>query len=310
MGSVTSLPPPTILFALASFACASPLGPGGARRGAQPIQDPPQGEAGGATNDEDLAKKLANPVADLISVPLQFNWDEDIGPGEEGERLTFNFQPVVPISLTPDLNLISRTILPTIWQDDILPGAGDQFGLGDTVQSFFLSPAKPGGAIWGVGPVALIPTGTDDLTSARKWGIGPTGVGLAQEGPWTYGALANHIWSLGGDHDREDVSSTFLQPFLAYTTKTAWTFTLNSESTFDWREDEWLVPVHALASKLVPIGGQRVSLQAGLRYWAESPDAGPEGFGIRAAAILLFPKRPRLEPAADRDPAGLRPGHR
>jgi len=171
-------------------------------------------------NAEDLAKKLANPVAALISLPFQLNYDRDIGPLDEGRRWTLNVQPVVPFELSKDWNLISRTILPVVSQEDIAPGSGSQSGSGDIVQSFFFSPKTPtaSGWIWGVGPVFLLPTGSDRLLTADKWGAGPTAVALRQQGPWTYGALANHIWSFAGNDNRADISATFLQPFLSYTT--------------------------------------------------------------------------------------------
>lgn len=240
----------------------------------------------------DLAKKLSNPVAALISVPFQFNYDRGIGPVHDGNRLTMNFQPVVPISLNEDWNLISRTILPLTYQNSVTPGAGSQTGLGDTVQSLFFSPKQPtaGDLIWGVGPAMLLPTGTENQLSSRKWGLGPTAVGLVQHGPWTYGALANHIWSVAGDNGRPAVSSTFIQPFVAYTTPTAWTYTVNTESTYDWKQSQWSVPIHAGASKLVKIEGRPVSLGVFATYWADSPASGPHGWGGRAVVTLLFPK--------------------
>ncbi|GAB2185510.1 transporter [Roseibium sp. LAB1] len=241
--------------------------------------------------DADLAKKLSNPVASLISVPFQWNYDHGFGPSD-GDKVTLNIQPVIPISLNEHWNLISRTIVPVVWQDDIAGNSGTQFGLSDTTQSLFFSPKEPtaGGIIWGVGPVLLLPTGTQDLLSTRKWGAGPTGVVLRQSGPWTYGGLANHVWSYAGDDNRGDVNSTFLQPFLSYTTTDAWTFTLNSESTYDWTSNEWSVPINAMVAKLVTIDKQPISIQAGVRYYAASSDNGPEGFGARAAVTFLFPK--------------------
>lgn len=245
-----------------------------------------------SAQDADLAKKLSNPIASLISVPFQFNYDSGFGPND-GDKVTLNIQPVIPISLNEDWNLISRTIVPVVWQEDIAGPSGDQFGLGDTVQSLFFSPKAPGpsGIIWGVGPVFLLPTGTDPLLGGEKWGAGPTGVALKQSGPWTYGMLANHIWSFAGDDNRNDISATFLQPFISYTTPDAWTFALNTESTYDWENESWSVPVNFTVSKLVKFGEQPVSLQAGVRYWAESPDSGPEGFGFRTAITFLFPKK-------------------
>jgi hypothetical protein len=239
------------------------------------------GQRGG--DNEQLAKKLSNPVADMVSVPFQFNYDTDYGSDDKGERGFVNIQPVIPISLNEEWNLISRTILPVIYQDDIAGPSGSQFGLSDIVQSLFFSPVQPSarGWIWGTGPVFLLPTATDDLLGGEKWGAGPTAVGLRQIGPWTYGMLGNHIWSFAGDSDRSDVNKSFIQPFAAYTTPDAWTFTLNTESTYDWEADTWSIPINVLVSKLVRVGQLPVSIGGGVRYWADSPDAGPEGFSAR-----------------------------
>ena len=243
-----------------------------------------------SSGSAELAQQLSNPVASLISVPFQFNYDTGYGPAD-GDKAFVNVQPVIPFSLNEDWNLISRTILPIIWQNDIAGMSGEQFGLGDAVQSLFFSPKAPGagGIIWGAGPVFLFPTGTDPLLGTEKWGAGPTAVVLKQSGGWTYGALANHIWSFAGDSSRADVNSTFLQPFLAYTTPDAWTFSLNTESTYNWTAETWSVPINAQVSKLVTFGKQPVSLGAGVRYWAESPAGGPEGVGGRATVTFLFP---------------------
>lgn len=242
--------------------------------------------------DADLAKQLSNPVANLISVPFQNNWDNRVGTDKDGRRYTLNIQPVIPIDLNEDLNLISRTILPVMNQEDIFTGSGDQTGLGDTVQSLFFSPKEPtaGGIIWGAGPVFLLPTATEPLLGSEKWGIGPTGVVLKQAGPWTIGTLVNHIWSFTGDSNRDDVNSTFIQPFLAYNTPTSWTFTVQTESTYDWETEQWNVPVHFLVAKLFKVGKQTYQIQAGPRYYAESPDGGAQDWGFRMNWIMLFPK--------------------
>lgn len=241
---------------------------------------------------QDLAKKLANPVASLISVPFQFNYDQNIGSDRDGDKYLLNFQPVVPVSISTDWNMISRTIVPVASQHEIFPGAGSQTGLGDITESLFFSPKAPtsGGWIWGVGPALLLPSATDRLLGAGKWGAGPTFVVLRQDGPWTYGMLANHIWSVGGQSNRPAVISTFIQPFFSYNTATAWTFTLQTESTYNWKQSQWSVPINMVVAKLVTFGKQPVQFFLGARYWDHATDTTPHGWGVRLGATLLFPR--------------------
>ena len=237
----------------------------------------------------DLAKQLSNPVASLISVPFQLNWDTGIGP-KDADRTTLNIQPVLPFSLNDNWNLISRTILPIVNLESTADGVSSAFGLGDTVQSFFFSPKKPvGGWILGAGPVLLLPTATEDAFKSRQFGLGPTAVALRQQDGWTYGALANHVAGLREPGDRDRVNSTFLQPFLVYTTPDAVSYSLNTESTYDWNSEQWTVPINASVSKLTSIGDQKVSFQLGGRYFADAPDGGPD-WGIRFNVTFLFPK--------------------
>ena len=239
---------------------------------------------------EELAKKLQNPIASLISVPLQNNWDFGIGSAN-AMRYTLNVQPVIPFSLTTDWNLITRTIVPIVYAESPVAVGDNTFGLGDIVQSFFFSPKAPtkGGWIWGVGPVFLYPSATDDALGAEKWGAGPTAVVLRQESGWTYGMLANHLWSFAGTSSRAEVNATLLQPFVSYTTKTYTTFGLNTESTYDWQNSQWTVPLNLTVSQLLKIGGQPIQFQLGGRLYAERPDGGPD-WGLRFGVTLLFPK--------------------
>ena len=243
-------------------------------------------------NAEALAKKLANPIASLISVPFQFNYDEKIGEGDEGAKATLNIQPVIPISIGENWNMISRTILPLVNQNAIYTDAGRQKGYGDIVQSLFFSPTAltESGWTWGVGPVLLIPTGSDTELTSDSWGLGPTGVALKQQGPWTLGALANHLWSVDEEEGRSDVNATFLQPFLSYTTPSAISLTVNSESTYFWEIEQWSAPFNFTATKVTRIGNQMISWGGGVRYYADSTDTGPDGWGVRLLFTLLYPK--------------------
>jgi len=244
----------------------------------------------GEDAEADLAKKLANPVAALISVPLQYNYDENFGADDKGSKSVLNIQPVIPFSLGEEWNLITRTIVPLVDQHDI-PAGTDKSGTGDIVQSFFFSPKQPvNGWILAIGPVGLYPSASDELLGGEKWGAGPTVLALKQTGPWTVGFLGNHIWSFAGQDDRQDISLSFVQPFVSYITKTKTTFGLNTESTYDWENEQWAVPVNATVSQLLKVGGQIFQVGVGARYWADSPDNGPEDWGLRATLTFLFPK--------------------
>jgi hypothetical protein len=254
--------------------------------------------SGGDAEDQeaDLAKKLQNPVADLISVPIQNNWDFGIGQAD-AMKYTANIQPVVPITLNKDWNVIIRTILPVIYAEAVsdnplAPASAREShsGLGDTTQSFFLSPKAPvGGWVLGAGPVGYYPTASESELGGGKWGAGPTIVALQQKHGFTYGVLANHIWSVAG-WGENNISSTFIQPFLTYTTKKYTTFGVNTESTYDWENSQWTVPVNFFVQQLVKIGGHPVAFQLGYRYYADTPSGGPD-WGLRFAITFLFPKK-------------------
>lgn len=241
-------------------------------------------------SDEELAKKLSNPIASLISVPFQNNTDYGIGPNN-GSRNTMNFQPVVPISISENWNMIGRIILPIVTQNNITSLGAKENGLSDAVLSAFFSPKNSkNGITWGAGPVFLIPTGTDDFLTTKKFGVGPTGVILKQSGGWTYGALANQIWSVAGSDDRPDVNQLFVQPFFTYNWKSGAGLGATMEMTQNWEASTttiWLTPT---VSGLTSIGKQKVSLIIGPRFNLAAPDGNKADWGWRAVVIFIFPK--------------------
>jgi hypothetical protein len=258
-----------------------------------PPAAPPAAPAatGGDAEASRLAQQLSNPVASLVSVPFQSNWDFGVGP-EEKQRYLLNFQPVMPFSLNDDWNLIARVIVPVISQPPLVPGGQPTFGIGDFVTSFFLSPAKPSAFIWGVGPALLVPATSDPFLGTGRWGAGPTGVVLVQSGPLTYGALANHLWSYGGDSTREEVNQTFVQPFLSYGTSNGYTFTLQAEASSNWEAPEgerWTVPVHFIVSKVTRLGRRPISFAIGPGFFVARPEGAPQ-WRLRVALTLLFPR--------------------
>ena len=249
------------------------------------------GQEAGQDSEHALAMKLQNPVAALISVPFQNNFEWGSGLRSEGFKYTLNFQPVIPISITENWNLISRTIVPVIQQNDVVPDSS-QGGLGDILQSVFFSPKAPGpgGIIWGLGPAFLLPTSTADFLGGQKFAIGPTAVVLRQHSGWTYGILLNHLVSTGGTRSTEDVNATFLQPFLSFTTKTRTTFALNTESTYDWESSKWTVPLNLTVKQLLRLGGAPMQFELGPKLYVEGPTSAPD-WGIRFTYTLLFPTK-------------------
>lgn len=249
------------------------------------------GASGASAQDYDeLARQISNPVADLVSVPFQYNYDEGFFDGL-ATRSVLNIQPVVPFRLNDRWNLITRTIIPVVSQEGFQPSGGTQSGVGNIIQSFFFSPNQPGanGLIWGAGPVLQFPSTTSEV-GRKQVGAGLTGVMLRQTGPWTVGMLGNHIWSVNKADTLGETSVTFLQPFVTYRTPKFTTFGMNTEAAYDWKSEQWAVPINLSISQIVPIGGRPVSIGAGVRYWAESPRGGPEGWGARLTVTLLFPR--------------------
>lgn len=245
-----------------------------------------------ADEDEDLAKKTQNPVSDLISVPFQNNIDFNIGPNDRTRNI-LNIQPVVPINLTKNWNLITRTIAPVIYQPDITSNSGGEFGLGDINMTLFLSPSKPGKLIWGIGPIISLPTATDKTLGTDKWSAGPSVVVLTTPGDWVIGTLVNNLWSFAGDDDRADVNQFLLQYFINYNFDGGWYLTSAPINTANWEQDNdnrWTIPLGGGGGKVFRVGKQPLNFQTQAFYNVEHPDTGAE-WSLRLQLQFLFPKK-------------------
>jgi len=236
----------------------------------------------------DLAKQLANPVASLISVPFQNNADFGIGEWE-GTRNTMNFQPVVPISISENWNMINRIILPVVAQYSITGPGERQAGVADALYSAFFSP-KESNIIWGVGPAMLLPTASRDEFATKQFAIGPTAVALKQSGGWTYGALINQLWSVAGNDERPDVNQLFFQPFVIYNWPSGAGAGTNFELTQNWTANQTTLWFNPFINGVTSFGKQKVQLSAGPRFNLAAPEGARANWGVRTVAVFLFPK--------------------
>lgn len=267
-----------------------------------------------AEEEDSLSKRLANPLAAWINVPIQINYDDDLGSEEKGSISSMNILPVLPFQIGDDWNLIARSVIPLIKQKDLTRERKSDSGLGDILQSFFFSPIEPtaGGWIWGAGPVVLLPTATDSDLGANQWAGGPTFLTLKQQGAWTVGVLANHMWTIAGDNkigsDRADrltrltsqrgtsvtfsskISQSYIEPWVSFTTKHDTTLSVSAETSYDWKESQWLVPIVLTADQLVSKGKVPVSVGLAAKYWAVSPDGGPKDWSLRLQVTFVFSK--------------------
>ncbi|MDZ7635040.1 MAG: hypothetical protein U5L72_11700 [Bacteroidales bacterium] len=236
-----------------------------------------------------LAKKLANPIAALISVPFQNNTDYGIGEWQ-GTRNTLNFQPVIPIGISKNMNLITRVVLPVVTQYNVTGIGEKQNGLGDAVVSAFFSPVNAEKLTWGVGPALLIPTGTEKYLTTKKFGVGPTAVALKQVNGWTIGGLINQIWSIAGSDERPDVSQMFVQPFVGFNWKTGAGAGANMEWTQNWKAGTTTIWLNPNISAVTSLGKQKTQFIVGPRINLAAPDGAKAALGWRAVIIFLFPK--------------------
>jgi hypothetical protein len=250
--------------------------------------------ASGEEEATKLAKETQNPVANLISVPFQNNFNFNTGT-RDATQWVLNVQPVIPVPITDNWNLITRTIMPIINQPELFSKGPrtEAFGLGDINPTLFLSPAKPGEFIWGVGPSLTLPTASVSRLGSGRWSAGPAAVGLFMEGPWVVGALANQQWDFAGWSNKH-VNAFLLQPFVNYNLAGGWYLASAPIITADFSasgDNHWTVPVGGGGGKLWRLGkvGLPVNTQLQAFYNAETPEFGPD-WQLRAQLQFLFPR--------------------
>ncbi len=239
-----------------------------------------------------MRRAAQNPMADLISFPIQNNTNFEYGPLEKTQNIT-NIQPVIPFHLTENWLLITRTIAPLIYQPEFFDGQGSEFGLGDISLSLFLGPSEPGNVIWGAGPVFMLPTATDDRLGTEKWSAGPAAVALTMKKPWVFGGLIQNVWDFAGDSDRADVNQMLFQYFINYNLPDGWYITSSPIITANWEADSdntWTVPFGGGFGRLFRIGKLPVNTQVQAFYNVANPDdLGPD-WTLRFQVQCLFPK--------------------
>lgn len=278
-------------------------------------QEPATQQPGAGGGAGALQKAAQNPVANLISVPIQNNSNLGVGPNNRTQNV-LNVQPVIPVRVTQNWNLIIRWIAPIIWQP--APGTADLevfgieestppffaaqavqksagvFGLGDMTPTFFFSPAKTGKLIWGAGPVLVLPTATNKVLGQGKLSLGPSVVAAVQPGPWTIGALVNDVWSIAGNSGRASVKQMTLQYFVNYNLKKGWYLSSTPVNTANWRASKgnvWTVPVGGGVGRLFLLGLQPVNASVQFYGNAAHPMNGST-WSMRASIAFLFPKLP------------------
>jgi hypothetical protein len=254
-------------------------------------QKPTAGESASQSAQESLQKAVQNPVANLISVPLQNNSAFDLGPYNRTQDV-LNIQPVIPFNVSENWMVIARIIQPIVWQPYANQPTGGEYGLGDMVPTFFLSPRNPGKLIWGLGPAFVIPTATNTILGQGKFSIGPSAVVLAQPGPWTFGGLVNNVWSVAGSGSRPSVNQMLMQYFITYQLKKGWFISSSPILTANWRASSgnvWTVPFGAGVGRVMKFGFQPVMLQAQFFGNAVYPRGGSP-WSMRLQINFLFPK--------------------
>ena len=247
----------------------------------------------GDVDKVDIAKKLANPIANMISVPLQYEFSRGVGKNQGGSEQTLLFQPVAPFDLGGGDTFIVRPIGAGAREVSVQNAAGQSFsgyGIASVTLESFYAPNTNSSWIWGVGPYAQSPSGNSGKFGSQQTGAGVTAVVLNRAGPWTYGALGYQSWSVGGNPSFGTQNNLYGQPFIAYTTKTAWTLTANMEAQYNYDARRTSNPLYAGVSKLMVFDGVPFQFGAGPMYYVSNTPGGPSGWGARATATVVILK--------------------
>jgi hypothetical protein len=247
-----------------------------------------------ADDTEGLAKAAQNPIANLISFPLQNNTGFGVGPFDRTQNV-LNIQPVIPIQLSENWNLITRTILPVVWQPNVGQSAQGWSGFGDLNPQLYFSPAKPGKLIWGLGPTFVLPTAIAQQLGQGKLSMGPAVVLLTTPGHWVIGTLVNNVWSVAGSGRRVAVNQMLVQWFVNYNLKKGWYLATSPIVTADWRAssgNQWVVPLGGGVGRIIRVGNQPMNITAQFYGNAVHPN-GTSPWGMRLQCQLLFPRKPK-----------------
>jgi len=285
-----------VLVGLVALSTLQPLAAQDNSASAKPASTPTQAEPSekrdvSAAAEEQLEKAVQNPVASLISVPLQNNTNFALGSFNRTQDV-LNIQPVIPFKVSENWMVISRIVQPIIWQPYPYQNTGGEYGLGDMVPTFFLSPRKPKKIIWGAGPAFTFPTATNNLLGQGKLSIGPSVVALAQPGHWTVGVLINNVWSVAGSGSRPAVNQMLMQYFISYQLRKGWYITSSPILTANWKAtngNAWTVPFGGGIGRVMKLGFQPVNITAQFYGNAVYP-TGTSSWSMRLQIAFLFPK--------------------
>lgn len=253
--------------------------------------------AAAADDVDELARKVSNPAAFMISVPIHGDLDFTDTAAGRVEQVLLDVEPVLPFRLNDHWNIISHTDFPLVYVNP--PGSGADFGLGDISQALSFTPSAKKPLVWAIGAQASLPTATSRDFGSGKFSIGPSLLLLSQTTGLTSGLSASHMWSVAGRDDRANVSLTEVRPFLAWHMGGGRTISANIDASYDWQAEQWDVPLQVSYSKVLRLGSQAMSLSAGGKYWLDRAD-GSDAWGVTAGVVLLFPEggKPTAKPGS------------